>query len=859
MQRKIKVNGTNSNIIEELKSIHMQNKQNIDEADLKVKSGTMIYFGNLANLVYQIVNLDHDFVDWFDAKQSFKFITFVKNNESGKWIKNDAYNGYLNGNFVFCLSLQHKSINVGGIKIFVRHNNYKNISSQKNTELKDIKISDLPKYGFFEMDVKKNCSGNDAYFELLDKSGKHICYADVDPEKISKINDDAKFRDNNNNEFKQKFDISILDSDKVFANGVQGYCCDNTDICYPHIFLGENTSLTFAKELFDGSKNRYLHGSIIENYFCVHLGSTPLKNILDVFFEQKCLPCNCLVFIDDSTINNWDYNKIVDDNLHGKNSVALRISDFTFDEAIKTNNFDSDKNELNESKDGLDFAEKFCKLLSKLKKPDSKFGFDLYTSDDIFIKDVKQINISKQQAGHSIFILNREIKLKFDKSFLDNNNRTTKFYMSKKCQSVKDISDLLNKNAGIEIYFVKDDICILNNEHDTVLEIGEHLLSYLGIGDSIQQVNFMWSLNLSSSEIKLIVDFYNRINLLSEQAIKKRLEKLINSGNINAISMQLEQNIKKYLKELINSDDIKSFADAISMQYVQDIKDRLAKLINSDNIKSFADAILMQLKQDIKERLEDLMNSDNIDPISMQFELRNDRIKTFVDDALMQFKQGIQECLEDLMNGNKITLFAGAISMRLEQNIKKPLEDLMNSDNIKLSADPISVYFQFIDFISVATYLVFSSFVVVCPISNQFKFNIQNIKKYREKLICFDDFISRQPNNDTNDPISMQLKLDIKQLLENLINDMFKLQTCKQLDTIGQKYSICKKIKPAIEYLFPLNPYRGLSQCIIKQFESMRQSLGLEKQKKEEKIETKKEDRQPNQEPQANHENESRY
>lgn len=526
-----------------------------------------IHFSSIASLVYKISHLKNDFVDWSDAKDQFQFITFAKNAESDEWIKNEIGNEYLDNNFNFFLYPQCQSILVGGIKIFFRHENYKNISSQKDIEVKDMKMNDLSKYGFFEMDLKENHNGNGAYFELTDQSGNHICYAGADEKKISELNDDSKFL-NKKNEFIQKFAIKIHHY-RVFGSKTEGYCCDDI-IRFTYLFLNKGTRLTFAPKLFDKSKNGYLRNSIVQNNFYVSRGSTTLKNILDVFFKQKCLPCDYLAFIDDKTIDHWDYNKSIDDNLYGNKSVALRISDFTFDENINTdntNNFDFVKNELNTAKNGLDFVNKFCKLLSELKKSNSKFDFDLYSSDDIFINDVEQIYISKQQIGHSIFIFNPDIGLKFDKALLDSDNFTTKFYILEKSQASKDISNFVsyNQKACIEIYYMQNQLLeyyISNDSKGVFYKIHDHILSNLSNANFIRQSLFnIKSLNLSFSEIEVINDFEDQINLLSEQDIKKYLEELKNSDNTKKngvllfyrMSDQCEQNIKKCLTELINS------------------------------------------------------------------------------------------------------------------------------------------------------------------------------------------------------------------------------------------------------------------------------------------------------------------
>ena len=334
--------------------------------------------------------------------------------------------------------------------------------------------------------------------------------------KISKINDDNKFLDRNN-EFRQKFEIGITNSNKVFFFFLNGYCCDDMT-GRGYIFLGKETHLTFAKEPFDKKKNQYRNSIAAENNFYVCLGSQALNDILDVFFKNKCLPCNCLIFIDDEIANNWDYNEGVNYNLHGKKSVALKISDFTFNddtEDTKTNNFNSERQELKEAKDGLDFAIKFCKLLSGLKKPDSKFDFDLYCSDDVFVNNVKQIDISEQRAGHSIFIFNSEIKLKFDKNFLDSSNCITKFYVLEHSQAIENISDFMknNQNPCIKIYFVQDRILkcyILNEKYDVFYEISNYVLNHLS--NTNQSLFNIKSLNLSVSEAELVHNFENEVS-----------------------------------------------------------------------------------------------------------------------------------------------------------------------------------------------------------------------------------------------------------------------------------------------------------------------------------------------------------
>ena len=205
---------------------------------------------------------------------------------------------------------------------------------------------------------------------------------------------------------------------------------------------------------------------------------------------------------------------------------------------------------LHEAKDGLDFARRFCKLLSKLKKTDSKFDFDLYCSDDVFVNNVKQIDISKQRVGHSLFILNREIKLEFDKNFLDNSNCITKFYVFEKSQAIKDISAFVenNQNVCIKIYFFQRQFYssnlldyILELADDTFYRIDTLFLSNLRMRDDIRQSLFnIKSLNLSVSESVLVYDFENKISLLNcfEVNIKEYLQKLEN---------------KEYLQKLENN------------------------------------------------------------------------------------------------------------------------------------------------------------------------------------------------------------------------------------------------------------------------------------------------------------------
>ena len=133
-----------------------------------------IFFGNrIDHWIYTIYKNNKEFIDLNDAQQHFTFL-FCKKDQKGWRI--DQYELYSVDSVLYDCSVTGTG-KIYEYKIFIRHENYKNILKLRGELSGAVDINELREAGYVEIDLKENNDETGFKYKLIDCNGNLISYA----------------------------------------------------------------------------------------------------------------------------------------------------------------------------------------------------------------------------------------------------------------------------------------------------------------------------------------------------------------------------------------------------------------------------------------------------------------------------------------------------------------------------------------------------------------------------------------------------------------------------------------------------------------------------------------------------------